>query len=130
MPTANVEGGGDSGEDPGEGSVALESSTVDIVVVGDDSFDPSVFEESLNVCWWNFRKTCSYSCAGGSVLCEVVVAGWGNCLASSSICDMLADDERGSIGRKENEDTVGEETVSRLLCQNRPSDVCWLVSWV
>ena len=42
MPTANVVGGGDSGEEPGDGSVALESSTVDIVVVGDESFDPVV----------------------------------------------------------------------------------------
>lgn len=50
IPTANVLGGGDSGEDPGEGSVALESSTVEMVVVGDDSFDPVVLVESLSVC--------------------------------------------------------------------------------
>lgn len=48
MPTANELGGGDSGEEPGEGSVALESSTVDIVVVGDESLDPPT-EESLRV---------------------------------------------------------------------------------
>ncbi len=34
------EGGGDSGDDPGEVSVALESSTVDTVVVGDESVEP------------------------------------------------------------------------------------------
>lgn len=49
IPTANVVGGGDSGDDPGEVSVALESSTVEIVVVGDDSFDPRVLVESLKV---------------------------------------------------------------------------------
>jgi hypothetical protein len=59
MPTANVVGGGDSGEEPGEGSVALESSTVDIVVVGDESFEPRVLVESLRVWWWNFRNTLS-----------------------------------------------------------------------
>lgn len=53
MPTANVEGGGDSGDEPGDGSVALESSTVEMVVVGDDSLDPRVLVESLRVCWWN-----------------------------------------------------------------------------
>ena len=42
MPTANVVGGGDSGDEPGDGSVALESSTVEMVVVGDESFDPVV----------------------------------------------------------------------------------------
>ena len=42
IPTANVVGGGDSGDDPGDGSVALESSTVEIVVVGEESFDPEV----------------------------------------------------------------------------------------
>lgn len=41
------DGGGDSGEEPGEGSVALESSTVDIVVVGEEVLDPLV--ESLIV---------------------------------------------------------------------------------
>lgn len=50
MPAVNVVGGGDSGEEPGEGSVALESSTVEMVVVGDDSFDPMVFVESLGLC--------------------------------------------------------------------------------
>ena len=49
MPTVNVLGGGDSGDDPGEGSVALESSTVDMVVVGDESFEPVVFVESLRL---------------------------------------------------------------------------------
>ena len=49
MPTANVVGGGDSGEDPGDGSVALESSTVDTVVVGDESLDPVVLVKSLMV---------------------------------------------------------------------------------
>ena len=47
MPTANVLGGGDSGEEPGEGSVALESSTVEMVVVGEESLDPAV--DSLKV---------------------------------------------------------------------------------
>lgn len=42
MPTAKVVGGGDSGDEPGDGSVALESSTVEMVVVGDESFDPVV----------------------------------------------------------------------------------------
>ena len=42
MPGANVPGGGDSGDEPGEASVALESSTVDIVVVGEDSLDAVV----------------------------------------------------------------------------------------
>lgn len=50
IPAVNVVGGGDSGEEPGEGSVALESSTVEIVVVGDDSLDPTVFVESLGLC--------------------------------------------------------------------------------
>lgn len=47
IPAVNVVGGGDSGDDPGEGSVALESSTVDIVVVGEDSDDPFVVSLSL-----------------------------------------------------------------------------------
>lgn len=42
MPTANVVGGGLSGDEPGEGSVALESSTVEMVVVGLESLDPVV----------------------------------------------------------------------------------------
>ena len=46
MPVANVVGGGDSGDEPGDGSVALESSTVEMVVVGDESVDP-VADESL-----------------------------------------------------------------------------------
>lgn len=49
MPTENVLGGGDSGDEPGEGSVALESSTVDIVVVGEESLEPVVFVESLKL---------------------------------------------------------------------------------
>lgn len=49
IPIANVDGGGDSGEEPGDGSVALESSTVDIVVVGDESLEPRVLVESLRV---------------------------------------------------------------------------------
>jgi len=53
MLVEKVVGGGDSGDDPGEGSVALESSTVDAVVVGDDSLDPEVAVESLVLCWWN-----------------------------------------------------------------------------
>lgn len=36
--------GGDSGEEPGEGSVALESSSVEQVVVGEDSVDPKADE--------------------------------------------------------------------------------------
>jgi len=48
IPTANVVGGGDSGDEPGEGSVALESSTVEMVVVGDESFEAAV--ESLRLC--------------------------------------------------------------------------------
>lgn len=52
MLAAKVEGGGDSGDDPGDGSVALESSTVEAVVVGDESFDPEVAVESLMLCWW------------------------------------------------------------------------------
>ena len=46
MPPANEAGGGDSGDEPGDGSVALESSTVDMVVVGEESFDPTA-DESL-----------------------------------------------------------------------------------
>ena len=47
MPIAKEAGGGDSGEEPGEGSVALESSTVDAVVAEEgDSSDPA----SLKVC--------------------------------------------------------------------------------
>lgn len=46
-----MRGGGDSGDEPGEGSVALESSTVEQVVVGDESVDPVVAVESLMVCW-------------------------------------------------------------------------------
>ena len=42
IPTAKVVGGGDSGDEPGDGSVALESSTVEMVVVGEESFDPVV----------------------------------------------------------------------------------------
>ena len=39
MPVLNEVGGGDSGDEPGEGSVALESSTVEQVVVGEESFE-------------------------------------------------------------------------------------------
>lgn len=51
MPTAKVVGGGDSGDDPGDGSVAEESSTVETVLIGEDSFEPVVFVESLKLCW-------------------------------------------------------------------------------
>jgi hypothetical protein len=49
MPEPKLLGGGDSGDEPGDGSVALESSTVEQVVVGDESFDPNVPVESLMV---------------------------------------------------------------------------------
>jgi hypothetical protein len=48
MPTANPAGGGDSGDEPGDGSVALESSTSEIVVVGEESLDV-VADESLKL---------------------------------------------------------------------------------
>lgn len=51
IPAVNVDGGGDSGDDPGDGSVALESSTVEAVVVGEESFEPEVAVESLKLCW-------------------------------------------------------------------------------
>lgn len=54
MPVLNEFGGGDSGEEPGEGSVALESSTVEHVVVGEESFEVAL--ESLRLCWWNRPK--------------------------------------------------------------------------
>lgn len=57
IPAAKEAGGGDSGEDPGEASVALESSTVEMVVVGDEVLDPVV--EPLKVWWWNLRNTCA-----------------------------------------------------------------------
>lgn len=47
IPAANEFGGGDSGDEPGEVSVALESSTVEQVVVGEESLDAAV--ESLIV---------------------------------------------------------------------------------
>lgn len=52
IPAEKVVGGGDSGEEPGDGSVALESSIVDAVVVGDESVDPEAAVESLMLCWW------------------------------------------------------------------------------
>jgi hypothetical protein len=42
MPILNEFGGGDSGEEPGEGSVALESSIVEQVVVGEESLEGEV----------------------------------------------------------------------------------------
>ncbi len=42
IPAVKFVGGGDSGEEPGDGSVALESSTVEMVVVGEDSDEPVV----------------------------------------------------------------------------------------
>lgn len=45
----NDDGGGDSGDDPGDGSVALESSTVEAVVVGEESVEPDVAVESDTV---------------------------------------------------------------------------------
>ena len=75
MPTENVLGGGDSGEEPGEGSVALESSTVDIVVVGDESLDPVVLVESLKLWLWNLLSTPSYSDTGKSALGDADVEG-------------------------------------------------------
>ena len=66
MPDVKVFGGGDSGEEPGDGSVALESSTVEQVVVGEESVDAEVAVVSLMVCWWNLLKTFSaYSEGGG-----------------------------------------------------------------
>jgi hypothetical protein len=47
MPVLNEVGGGDSGDEPGEGSVALESSTVEQVVVGEESFEVAL--ESLRL---------------------------------------------------------------------------------
>lgn len=43
---------GDSGDDPGDGSVALLSSTVEAVVVGELSFESDVDVEVLSLCWW------------------------------------------------------------------------------
>ena len=42
VPIAKLDGGGDSGDDPGDGSVALESSTVEMVVVGEESVESGV----------------------------------------------------------------------------------------
>ena len=47
LPPAKLAGGGDSGDEPGDGSVALESSTVEIVVVGEDSLEPVVVSLKL-----------------------------------------------------------------------------------
>lgn len=43
---------GDSGEELGEGSDNEEESTVDIVVVGDESVESEVCVEVLSRCWW------------------------------------------------------------------------------
>lgn len=43
---------GDSGEDPGDISVALESSTVETVVVGEEFADSDADVETLSLCWW------------------------------------------------------------------------------
>jgi len=56
IPVSNEAGGGDSGDEPGDGSVALESSTVEIVVVGEASLDPTA-DESLMESWWYLRKS-------------------------------------------------------------------------
>ena len=47
MPVLNEFGGGDSGDEPGDGSVALESSTMEQVVVGEESFEVAL--ESLKL---------------------------------------------------------------------------------
>jgi hypothetical protein len=57
MPILNEFGGGDSGEEPGEGSVALESSMVEQVVVGEESLEVAV--QSLMLGLWNLLKTLS-----------------------------------------------------------------------
>lgn len=43
---------GDSGDGPGEGSVMLEESIVDIVVVGEESVESDAEVEVLSRCWW------------------------------------------------------------------------------
>lgn len=46
---------GDSGEELGEVSVAEAESNVEMVVVGDDSDDPVVIDETLSRCWKGSR---------------------------------------------------------------------------
>ena len=47
MLVSNVDGGGDSGDESGDASVALESSTVDTVVVGEESLEPDCVESLM-----------------------------------------------------------------------------------
>lgn len=47
---------GDSGEELGEGSDSDDESTVDIVVVGDDSVESEACVDVLSLCW------CECSC--------------------------------------------------------------------
>jgi hypothetical protein len=42
---------GDSGDDPGEVSDVMGESKVETVVVGEESADPDVTEETLSRCW-------------------------------------------------------------------------------
>ncbi len=44
-------GTGDSGEDRGDGSVIVDESTVDIVLVGDESVDSEFVVDVLPRCW-------------------------------------------------------------------------------
>lgn len=46
---------GDSGEELGEGSVSEDESTVDMVVVGDESVESEACVDVLSLCWcWVF----------------------------------------------------------------------------
>lgn len=56
---------GDSGEDEGEGSDSEDESTVDIVVVGDESVESEVCVEVLSRCW------CECNCDSDDCCCSV-----------------------------------------------------------
>jgi hypothetical protein len=53
---------GDSGEDEGEGSDSEDESTVDIVVVGDESVESEVCVEVLSRCWCECICDCDCCC--------------------------------------------------------------------
>jgi hypothetical protein len=55
---------GDSGEELGEGSDNEEESTVDVVVVGDESVESDVCVHVLSRYWYDGIRVCKFSFLG------------------------------------------------------------------
>jgi hypothetical protein len=74
---------GDSGDGPGDGSVMDEPSSVETVVVGDESEDSEADVEMLSRCWWKAKGGLIWPKVPSEVVMSPLVRGRSFCVASA-----------------------------------------------